>query len=107
MSCLGRWRLLKAYVAYLPGAADVDLAEVRRAARDTGPGLTTGLHPSTHVNDTIDDIYRLAAALLPATEWPWPIACLRREGSHPQRQRSERPSKNSLLGVLGNSRVTH
>jgi hypothetical protein len=66
---LGAVAALKAYVAHLPGAAaDVDLAEVRRAARDTGPGLTTGLHPSTHVNDTIDDIYRIAAALLPATE---------------------------------------
>ena len=59
---------LKAYVAHLPGAADVDLDEVRRAARDTGPGLTGGMHPSTHVNDTIDDIYRMASALLPATE---------------------------------------
>ena len=65
---LGAVAALKAYVAHLPGAADVDLAEVRRAARDTGRGLTTGLHPSTHVNDTIDDIYRIAAALLPATE---------------------------------------
>ena len=65
---LGAVAALKAYVAHLPGSADVDLAEIRRAARDTGPGLTTGLHPSTHVNDTIDDIYRMAAALLPATE---------------------------------------
>jgi hypothetical protein len=64
---LGAVAALKAYVAHLPGAADVDLAEIRRAARDR-PGLTTGLHPSTHVNDTIDDIYRMAAALLPATE---------------------------------------
>jgi hypothetical protein len=52
---LGAVAALKAYVAHLPGAADVDLAEVRRAARDTGAGLTTGLHPSTQVNDTIDD----------------------------------------------------
>jgi hypothetical protein len=62
---LGAIAALKAYVAHLPGAADVDL---RRAARDTGPGLTGELHPSTHVNDTIDDIYRMASALLPATE---------------------------------------
>ena len=65
---LGAVAALKAYVAHLPGAADVDLDEVRRAARDTGPGLTGGLHPSTHVNDTIDDICRMASALLPATE---------------------------------------
>jgi hypothetical protein len=62
---LGVVAALKGYVAHLPGAADVDLADVRRAARDTGPGLT-GAHPSTHVNDTIEDIYRMAAALLPA-----------------------------------------
>ena len=64
---LGAVAALKAYIAHLPGAADVDLDEVRRAARDTGLGLTAGLHPSTHVNDTIDDIYRMASALLPAT----------------------------------------
>jgi hypothetical protein len=65
---LGAVAALKAYVAHLPGAADVDLDEVRRSARDTGPGLTGGMHPSTHVNDTIDDIYRMASALRPATE---------------------------------------
>jgi len=65
---LGAVAALKAYVAHLPGAAVVDLDEVRRAARDTGPGLTGGLHPSTHVNDTVDDIHRMASALLPATE---------------------------------------
>ena len=65
---LGAVAALKAYVAHMPGAADVDLDEVRRAARDTGAGLTDALHPSTHVNDTIDDIYRMASALLPATE---------------------------------------
>ena len=48
---LGAVAALKAYVAHLPGAADVDLEAVRRAGRDTGAGLIGGIHPSTHVND--------------------------------------------------------
>ena len=33
---LGAVAALKAYIAHLPGAADVDLEAVRRAGRDTG-----------------------------------------------------------------------
>ena len=36
---LGAVAALKAYIAHLPGAADVDLEAVRRAGRDTGAGL--------------------------------------------------------------------
>src|SRR3954451_17198065 len=77
---LGAVAALKAYVAHLPGATSVDLDEVRRRARDTGPGLTGGLHPSTHVNDTIDDIYRMSSALLPVTEEAVISPLPRREG---------------------------
>jgi len=41
---------------------------VRRAGRDTGAGLIGGVHPSTHVNDAVDDIQRMASALKPATD---------------------------------------
>ena len=60
---LGAVAALKAYVAHLPGAADVDLEAVRRAGRDTRAGLIGGVHPSTHVNDAVDDIQRMASAL--------------------------------------------
>src|SRR5829696_2419344 len=60
---LGAVAALKAYIAHLPGAADVDLEAVRRAGRDTGAGLIGGVHPSTHVNDAVDDIQRMASAL--------------------------------------------
>ena len=43
---LGAVAALKAYIAHLPGAADVDLEAVRRAGRDTGAGLIGGVHPS-------------------------------------------------------------
>jgi hypothetical protein len=59
---------LKAYIAHLPGAADGDLEAVRRAGRDSGAGLMGGVHPSTHVNDAVEDIQRMALALKPATE---------------------------------------
>jgi hypothetical protein len=62
---LGAVAALKAYIAHLPGAADVDLEAVRRAGRDTGAGLIGGVHPSTHVNDAVDDIQRMASALKP------------------------------------------
>ena len=62
---LGAVAALKAYIAHLPGAADVDLEAVRRAGRDTGAGLVGGVHPSTHVNDAVDDIQRMASALKP------------------------------------------
>ena len=65
---LGAVGALKAYIAHLPGAADVDLEAVRRAGRDTGAGLVGGVHPSTHVNDTVNDIQRMASALKPATD---------------------------------------
>jgi hypothetical protein len=65
---LGAVAALKAYIAHLPGAADVDLDAVRRAGRDTGVGLIGGLHPSTHVNDAVEDIQRIASALKPATD---------------------------------------
>jgi hypothetical protein len=65
---LGAVAALKAYVAHLPGAADVDLEAVRRAGRDTGAGLIGGVHPSTHVNDAVDDIQRMASALKPWTD---------------------------------------
>ena len=64
---LGAVAALKAYIAHLPGAADVDLEAVRRAGRDTGAGLVGGVHP-THVNDAVDDIQRMASALKPATD---------------------------------------
>jgi len=48
--------------------ADVDLEAVRRAGRDTGAGLVGGVHPSTHVNDAVNDIQRMASALKPATD---------------------------------------
>jgi hypothetical protein len=67
---LGAVAALKAYVAHLPGAADVDLEAVRRAGRDTGAGLIGGVHPSTHVNDAVDDIQRMASALKPWTDRP-------------------------------------
>jgi hypothetical protein len=60
---LGAVAALKAYVAHLPGAADA-----RRAGRDTGAGLIGGVHPSTHVNDAVDDIQRMASALKPSTD---------------------------------------
>ena len=45
---LGAVAALKAYIAHLPGAADVDLEAVRRAARDTGAGLLEPfIHPRT------------------------------------------------------------
>ena len=65
---LGVVAALKAYVSHLPGAADVDLDAVRRAGRDTGSGLIVGVHPSTHVNNAVDDIYRMASALAPPTD---------------------------------------
>ena len=65
---LGAVAALKAYIAHLPGAADVDVEAVRRAGRDTGAGLIGGVHPSTHVNDTVEDIQRVASALKPATD---------------------------------------
>ena len=65
---LGAVAALKAYIAHLPGAADVDLEAVRRAARDTGAGLLEAVHPSTHVNDAVDDVQRIASALKPATD---------------------------------------
>jgi hypothetical protein len=65
---LGAVAALKAYIAHLPGAADVDLEAVRRAGRDTGAGLIGGVHPSTHVNDAVEDIQRMASALKPATD---------------------------------------
>ena len=61
---LGAVAALKAYIAHLPGAADVDLEAVRRAGRDTGAGLIGGVHPSTHVNDAVDDIQRMASMRL-------------------------------------------
>jgi len=63
---LGVVAALKAYVAHLPGASEVDLDAVRRAGRDTGSGLIGG--PSTHVSQAVDDIHRMAAALKPPTE---------------------------------------
>src|SRR5215218_4376850 len=65
---LGAVAALKAYIAHLSGAADVDLEAVRRAGRDTGAGLIGGVHPSTHVNDAVDDIQRMDSALKPWTE---------------------------------------
>jgi hypothetical protein len=65
---LGGVAALKAYVAHLPGAADVDLEAVRKAGRDTGAGLIGGVHPSTHVDDAVDDIQRMASALQPPTD---------------------------------------
>ena len=65
---LGAVAALKAYVAHLPGAADVDREAVRRAGRDTGAGLIGGVHPSTHVDDAVDDIQRMASALQPQTD---------------------------------------
>ena len=65
---LGAVAALKAYIAHLPGAAHVDLDAVRRAGRDTGAGLSGGVHPSTHVNDAVEDIQRIASALKPATD---------------------------------------
>src|SRR3954453_20204071 len=62
---LGAVAALKAYIAHLPGAADVDLEAVRRAGRDTGAGLVGGVHPSTHANDAVNDIQRMASALNP------------------------------------------
>src|SRR5215207_6620311 len=59
---LGVVAALKAYVAHLPGAAEVDLDAVRRAGRDTGSGLIGGVHPSTHVSEAVDDIHRMASA---------------------------------------------
>jgi hypothetical protein len=44
--------------------ARIGASEARSITR-TRAGLTGELHPSTHVNDTIDDIYRMASALLP------------------------------------------
>ena len=57
---LGAVAALKAYVAHLEA--------VRRAGRDTGAGLIGGVHPSTHVNDAVDDIQRMASALKPWTD---------------------------------------
>ena len=65
---LGAVAALKAYIAHLPGAADVDLEAVRRAGRDTGAGLIGGVHPSPHVNNAVEDIRRMASALKPATD---------------------------------------
>jgi len=65
---LGVVAALKAYVAHLPGASEVDLDAVRRAGRDTGSGLIGGVHPSKHVSQVVDDIHRMAAALKPPTE---------------------------------------
>ena len=65
---LGVVAALKAYVAHLPGASEVDLDAVRRAGRDTGSGLIGGVHPSTHVSEAVDDIHRMASALKPPTE---------------------------------------
>jgi hypothetical protein len=65
---LGVVAALKAYVAHLPGAAEVDLDAVRRAGRDTGSGLIGGVHPSTHVSEAVDDIHRMASALKPPTD---------------------------------------
>ena len=44
---LGAVAALKAYIAHLPGAADVDLEAVRRAGRDTGAGAGRR-RPSIH-----------------------------------------------------------
>ena len=63
---LGAVAALKAYIAHLPGAADVDLEAVRKVGRDTGAGLIGGVHPSTHVNNAVDDIHRMASELKPA-----------------------------------------
>ena len=65
---LGAVAALKAYIAHLPGAAEVDLEAVRRAGRDTGARPMGGVHPSTHVNDAVEDIQRMASALKPATD---------------------------------------
>ena len=64
---LGAVAALKAYIAHLHGAADVDLEAVRKVGRDTGAGLIGGVHPSTHVNNAVDDIHRMASELKPAT----------------------------------------
>src|SRR5215212_2029631 len=66
---LGVVAALKAYVAHLPGAAEVDLDAVRRAGRDTGSGLIGGVHPSTHVSEAVADIQRMPLALKPPTDW--------------------------------------
>ena len=65
---LGVVAALKAYVAHLPGASEVDLEAVRRAGRDTGSGLIGGVHPSTHASQAVDDVHRMASALKPPTE---------------------------------------
>jgi hypothetical protein len=65
---LGTVAALNAYIAHLPAAADVDLEAVRRAGRDTGAGLSGGVHPSTHVNDAVEDVQRIASALKPVTD---------------------------------------
>jgi hypothetical protein len=65
---LGVVAALKAYVAHLPGASEVDLDAVRRAGRDTGSGLVGGVHPSTHVSQAVDDVHRMASALKAPTE---------------------------------------
>lgn len=60
---IGAVAALKAYIAHLPGAAEVDLEEVRKDGRDTGVGLWEAVHPSTHVDAVLDDIHRMARAL--------------------------------------------
>ena len=87
---LGAVAALKAYIAHLPGAADVDLEAVRRAGRDTGAGLVGGVHPSTHVNDAVDDIQRMASALKPWTDSEGRSSPLKTGQLHPGPRRHRR-----------------
>src|SRR4051812_15573146 len=67
---LGVVAALKAYVAHLPGAAEVDLDAVRRAGRDAGCGLVGGVHPATRVSVAVDVMLRMDCAIKHPTDCP-------------------------------------